>query len=681
MTKRAIITNRAGLSSGPSHPLSRGVNFGDTLINLMTGMGTEKDKLRGTVFGYNVIGKAQLDNAYRGDWISRKIVDIPAYDSFREWRTWDMDAKKADKVAGVEKTLKLQTKAMLTEMRARLYGGAAMLLGIDQGNSDDEVNYDTLRPNSLKFVHSVSRYDLAAGPLNKDVMSPYYGEPQYYTITSVSAANKASATMTFHPSRVVRFIGQESIDLDTSQGWGDPVLSIVADAVLSAGLVSGSIAQLVAEAKIDVMKIPGLAKQIMTQGYEQRLIKRVSTMNAMKSAFSVAITDKDEELDRIAASFDTLPDIGKFFMMLACGAADIPATRFLGQSPQGMNATGDSDTRNYYDRCKTVQTLRITPAMERLDKVLLISATGAYDETDVYEWDPLWQLSDAEKADIAVKKATVYKTDVDAALLNDVVLKKAREAQLVADGTYPGLQDIIDQYDDDPELENQPEPPVVDPNAPPVPANNNQPNSQDPKAGVDPTSGQPDNNQPQRGRKVATADLKRMLGDKMLQPKPLYVYREVKNPKDIIAWAKAQGFDSIIDDLHVTIVYSKAAVDWLKAGEDSYGYNANDDGGITIKAGGPRVLQLFGGASNVVVLAFASNDLAYRHSSIMYRCENASWDFDDYTPHISITYNKPATMNVDQIEPYRGVIELGPEIFEEIDPTFNNNTDVEETAL
>jgi len=41
-------------------------------------------------------------------------------------------------------------------------------------------------------------------------------------------------------------------------------------------------------------------------------------------------------------------------MQLASGAADIPMTRLLGQSPAGMNATGDGDMRNYYDRIEAI---------------------------------------------------------------------------------------------------------------------------------------------------------------------------------------------------------------------------------------------------------------------------------------------------------------------------------------
>lgn len=61
------------------------------------------------------------------------------------------------------------------------------------------------------------------------------------------------------------------------------------------------------------------------------------------------------------------------------------------------------------------------------------------------------------------------------------------------------------------------------------------------------------------------------------------------------------------------------------------------------------------------VLLFASSELCWRHLSIIEA--GASHDLEGYIPHISLT---KADVDVAAIEPYRGKIVLGPEIFEEI---------------
>lgn len=669
------------------HALSRGMNAGDTLVNLMTGMGTEKDKLAGTVFGYSEIGKAQLDAAYRGDWISRKIVNIPAYDAFREWRGWQADAKDITAIEEVEKALKIQRKAMLALQRGRLYGGGALILGVNQGKSDEPLNFDTLGKGCLQFVHVVSRYDLSSGEMDWDVMSPYFGTPKYYTKSSEGGG----VLLKLHPSRVIRFVGEESTDLTLAQGWGDSILQVCADAVLACGTVASSAAQLVAEAKIDIVKIPELSEKITDKGYEDRLKRRFGLASTMKSVFGMLIVDAAEEWDRINQTFIGLPDMLKMYLLIASGAADIPATRMLGQSPAGLSATGDSDTRNYYDRTATEQTVVIAPAMEPLDRVILASALGSVPKDIVYEWNPLWQMDPKDVAEIATKKAAVMTADVNAGLITPLVLQKARENQLIEDGTYPGLEGFIEEFGDDVDareeaaaaaaLEALQAQAAANENNPPTNASG-QPIKK--KAGTPPAQGAI----PARGRRTATGDMADRIGGRskslpqvrvhdVSTPRTLYIYRDVLNAGDIKKWAKQAGFKSSVDDMHVTIIYSKMPVDWLKIGADDFGYGSEKDGKLTIKAGGPRVLEKFGKA---VVLAFANSDLQYRHMSAMNRGEadGITWSHEDYTPHITITYDGGA-LDILHIEAYQGEIVLGPEIFEEINPAFNNEIDAKES--
>ena len=54
-------------------------------------------------------------------------------------------------------------------------------------------------------------------------------------------------------------------------------------------------------------------------------------------------------------SFTGLSDIYESFMMDMAGAAEIPATKLFGRSPQGFNSTGESDLRNYYDMIASLQ--------------------------------------------------------------------------------------------------------------------------------------------------------------------------------------------------------------------------------------------------------------------------------------------------------------------------------------
>lgn len=147
-------------------------------------------------------------------------------------------------------------------------------------------------------------------------------------------------------------------------------------------------------------------------------------------------------------------------------------------------------------------------------------------------------------------------------------------------------------------------------------------------------------------------------------PRPLYVQRKVVNTAELLAWAMGQGFEATVpaDELHVTIAYSKQAVDWMTVGT---AWNDGPDGWMTVPPGGARLVEPLGD-EGAVVLLFNSSELAWRHMAI--REAGASWDFDGYQPHITITY-EPGAVDLAKVELYRGRIELGPEIFEPLDDT------------
>lgn len=151
-------------------------------------------------------------------------------------------------------------------------------------------------------------------------------------------------------------------------------------------------------------------------------------------------------------------------------------------------------------------------------------------------------------------------------------------------------------------------------------------------------------------------------------PRTLYIRRDVLNAKEIISWAKEQGFKTTLpaDDLHVTVCYSRAKVDWMKMGE---AWSQNVDGSIEVKSGSVRIVEALGD-KGAVVLMFASNDLSWRHEDLKQR--GATWDHQEYQPHITITY-EPGDVDLAEVEPYRGKIKLGPEVFEEVNEDWSSN--------
>ncbi len=595
----------------------------DSLTSLVSRMGTERDKASTVFYTQPLLTDEQIIAAYRGSWLPRKIVDIPALDSCRKWRDWQAKKPQIEAIESEEKRLNVKGKILEASKKGRLFGGAAAFIGTGDANPAEPLDVERVKKGGLKYLTVMTRRQLSAGEIDRDPTSEWYGRPRIYTL---SGAN--GTTMEIHPSRLVIFNGAMAPDEDfcqgVNQGWGESVLTSTLDAIKNADSTAGNIASLVFEAKIDIIRIPDFMASLNNEVYRSKIIERYSLANMSKGINGTLLLDKEEEYESKSASLAGLTDILMAFMQIVSGAADIPVTRLLGQSPAGMNATGASDMKNYHDRIQSIQELEIQPAMVRLDECLERSA-DVKDPDVYYQWAPLEQMSEKERADI-------FKTTADAArqlvgttsgqeIIPREAVSDALVNRLVEDGVLPGLDAAMEEYG---KLSEQ-EPTDEELAAAAAAANQNTPV------------------QPQ---KQAANDA---------APRTLYVRRDVLNRADFVRWANEQGFTDLVPDLHVTIAYSETPVDWFSVGES---WSPK----LEISAGGPRQMEAFGDDGKYKALLITASELVWRHRAIIEA--GASWSWPEYQPHISIQIG--GEIDLSKVEPYQGKIILGPEIFEEL---------------
>lgn len=590
----------------------------DKLVNLVANLGTERDKASGSVYAPVMLTDQDLSNAYRGAWLPRKIVDIPPLDATRRWRGWQATKEQIEKIEAEEKRLDLRRKVKQALTRARLFGGSAIFIGTGERDTSGPLNPERIGQGGIKYLTVLSKRKLAAGDIEQDPQSELFEKPKWYTLSG--------SQLKIHPSRLIIFIGAElpdpEADMVVDYGWGDSVLQAVFDAIKQSDGTNANVASLVYEAKVDVIKIPDFMQQLQDPAFEKQVLERIRLAATAKGINGTLLLDAAEDYDSKQASFGGLPDVIDRFLQAVSGAADIPATRLIGQAPSGLSATGESDLRNYYDRIQAMQELDITPALSVADECLIRSALGSRDKKIHYIWNPLWQPTATQQSENSKRAAETVKILKESGLFPDEALSKAATTMLVEQSVLPGLESAIAEYGSQLPDEEEPE--------------------------ID-----------EEGNKTPSRTTS--LGD--AAPRPLYVQRKVTNGADILAWAKAQGFDTTVpaDDLHVTVAYSRQALDWMKVGGD---WGSRQDGGLTVAPGGARLVEPLG-SEGAVVLLFNSSELAWRHMQI--REAGASWDYEEYQPHVTITY-AAGDLDLSKVEPYRGKIEFGPEIFEDLQP-------------
>ena len=413
---------------------SFGAETRDSLSNLAASLGAGKDKAAADAFHVVDLSHAQIDAMYRGDWLARKVVDIVPYDMVREWRAWSGHAADVARAEAAERRLGLRKAVQRALVLGRLYGGGAIVVGT--GERDPAVlawplDEEGLRPGGLKFLHVVSRWQLGAAGLSSDPLSPWCGEPAMYEL---AAAGRGA--LAIHPSRVVRFLGNPLPDpWAMATPWSDSVLQALYDAVHAAALTVAGATSLMHEAKVDVVTVPNLSEHLSSAETTAQLSARFAYAAAMKSINNLLLLGDGETWSRQSVDLGGLPEMVRCFLQVAAGAADIPVTRLLGQSPSGLSATGESDTRNYYDMVAARQELDLRPQLERLDRLMLRSE-GLDPGALTFAFRPLWQLDAASAAAIALQKAQATQIYAGLGLWPAAVTARLVEAQLVQDGTY-----------------------------------------------------------------------------------------------------------------------------------------------------------------------------------------------------------------------------------------------------
>src|SRR3954470_4168306 len=95
--------------------------LGDRLVNLVAGLGGERDKQAATQHSFQPLDPGQAAAAYRFDWIARKVVDIPAIGSGRGWRDWQAGEGEIEAIEAEERRLGLRQKLAAALKWARLY--------------------------------------------------------------------------------------------------------------------------------------------------------------------------------------------------------------------------------------------------------------------------------------------------------------------------------------------------------------------------------------------------------------------------------------------------------------------------------------------------------------------------------------------------------------------------------
>ena len=454
---RQILQRQAGKTVRPYRE--------DGYVNLMNKYGTSQDNSESYSFDREpVIPDMQLTSLYEGNGLFSKIIDTPAEEALKHG--FDLNLKNDDLDAFVESALddlEWEEKAATAIKWARLYGGAIIVMLIDDGRGLEEpVDWENVRSIDELRVYEraivqpdyTSLYMQDFGVRGKPNRASKFGQPEFYYVSSIYGS------FTVHESRCLVFrngVLPEQISNSTYQYWGMPEYVRIRRALRETTTAHSDAVKLLERSVQAVYSMKNLAALLTTDEGENQVLKRLQVIDQARSFLnSIAIDSEGENYDFKTTQFAGVSDVIDSTCNMLSALTNIPQTILFGRSPAGMNATGDSDLENYYNFVERIQKLMLKRNLRDLLDVIFRAgvASKEVDEIPDYKltFNPLWSLSDTEQATVdqtraatAQVKAQTAQIYVDMQALDPSEVRRS----LASDEDF-NVEDIITEDDDDP---------------------------------------------------------------------------------------------------------------------------------------------------------------------------------------------------------------------------------------
>jgi uncharacterized protein len=377
-------------------------------FNLQLGMGTD-NQLSHSTYGFNPITRFRilLEWIHRGSWLGGVAIDTAAEDMVRGGIEihGSMKTKDVDKLqkAFIEKGV--WDRLTFCNKMARLYGGAIGVLLIEGQDLSTPLDIETVsKTTPFQGIAVFDRW-MCVPTLQEDGLVEEYGlnigKPKYYIINRDTPYLRGKK---IHYTRVIRMLGVEPPFYQSilEQNWGYSVLERLYDRLIAFDSATSGIAQYIHKMHLRVIKIDKF-RQIQAAGGKllQGFMRFAEDMRRRQSNEGVTFIDGND--DFVLHTSNVSSGISDALMQLGqqlAGALQMPLVRLFGQSPAGLNATGESDLRTYYEGIlqKQEMTLRIpiTLICHLIGRTIGLKLPDDFN----FNFRSLWQLNDEQKSQV-----------------------------------------------------------------------------------------------------------------------------------------------------------------------------------------------------------------------------------------------------------------------------------------
>jgi hypothetical protein len=232
-----------------------------------------------------------------------------------------------------------------------------------------------------------------------------------------------------HRSRLMCFVGREVPDiLKPAYAFGGLSMSQMAKPYVDNWLrTRQAVADLIESFSVSGVYM-NMAGSLQEGGVEA--LKRIELFNVMRSNAGAFALDKDtEEFFNVSTPLGTLDALQAQSQEQMSSVSGIPLIILLGITPTGLNASSEGEIRAFYDWIHAYQESFFRDQLQACIHFIMLHLWGEIDEEITFEFEPLWSMTDKEKAEIDKIEAETDQVRIDSGVLDPGEVRKAVAAQ------------------------------------------------------------------------------------------------------------------------------------------------------------------------------------------------------------------------------------------------------------
>lgn len=390
------------------------------------------------------------------NWLIDKLCSMPAKDASRNGYEItvndgsDIKPEILQEIAKQDKIFKIKQNCIEFVHQGRVFGIRIAMFIVESKDKDyysKPFNIDGVKPDSYKGISQIDPYWVTPLLDNSAAANPAaidFYEPTWWNIGGVRV----------HKSHLVIMRTEIVPDIlkPTYLFGGIPIPQKVAARVFAAERTADEAPALAMSKRLTIFKTSMSMAEANVEGFEAKM----NIWTNFQNNFGVKVCDK--EADDITQFDTSLADFDNMIMtqfQLVAAAGNVPATKLLGTSPKGFNATGEFEEASYHEELETMQEHYLSPLVNRHHLLLMRSYIAPKYNIAPFEVDISWLPTDAETAqelaETNLKKAQADKIHSDSGAINGVDIRN----RLIVDrqSGYNGLEPIDDPLNDEMEID------------------------------------------------------------------------------------------------------------------------------------------------------------------------------------------------------------------------------------